>query len=83
MLEYPCRNIFYGKKYQRQWEYSLEQTKQYVEHPKAPADGSAPAWKVSSRGNPDHFALSMDLKMVNALFQPSEQKYPRPRIEVQ
>lgn len=51
-----------AKKYQRQWEYSLEQTKQYVEHPKAPADGSAPAWKVSSRGNPDHFALSMDLK---------------------
>ena len=64
-----------AKKYQRQWEYSLEQTKQYVEHPKAPADGSAPAWKVSSRGNPDHFALSMDLKMVNALFQPSDQKY--------
>ena len=28
-----------AKKYQRQWEYSLEQTKQYVEHPKAPADG--------------------------------------------
>ena len=72
-----------AKKYQRQWEYTLEQTKQYVEHPKAPADGSVPAWKVSSRGNPDHFALSMDLKMVNALFQPSEQKYPRPRIEVQ
>ena len=51
-----------AKKYQRQWEYSLEQTKQYVEHPKAPADGSAPAWKVSSRGNPDHFALSMDFE---------------------
>lgn len=43
-----------AKKYQRQWEYTLEQTKQYVEHPKAPADGAAPAWKVSSRGNPDH-----------------------------
>lgn len=64
-----------AKKYQRQWEYTLEQTKQYVEHPKAPAGGSLPAWKVSSRGNPEHCALSMELKMVNVLFQPSDQKY--------
>ena len=68
-----------AKKYQRQWEYTLEQTKQYVEHPKAPADGSAPAWKVSSRGNPDHFALSMDLNAVPTLGA----EIPRPRIEVQ
>lgn len=74
-LNISARTGYLAKKYQRQWQYTLEQTQLYVEHPKTPADGNVPAWRMSSRGNPDHFALSIDQKMVNALFQPSEQKY--------
>ncbi len=64
-----------AKKYQRAWEYTLEQTRQYVALSKEPVGGVVPEWKISARGNPQHVTRSMNLRMIEALFQPSEQKY--------
>lgn len=64
-----------AKKYRRQWVYTLEQTQQYVEHPKVLADSEVPEWKVSKRGNPQHVTRQIDLRMKDMPFQPTEQQY--------